>query len=180
MLLPIGHSSHFDRVRRQGELWRVQVKTSVSSIERSAGGKSYTVQLATRGGNQSWTGVSKRLDPTNVDYVFVVVCDGRRWIIPTRSLETRTTLRLGGSKYAEYEISRGIALESLVYGADYHPSTIADPARGSAVVGETGWTVNPVAMPEWVRIPPPPSPLPEPNENGAPEGAVAQTTNRRD
>lgn len=145
VLIPVGHSPHFDLVAEvRGQLWRVQVKTSTSSAQRADDGRSYAVQLATRGGNQSWNGVSKRLDPANVDYVFVMVGDGRRWLIPTSHLKSRTTLRLGGSKYAEFEISRVAPLESSVYDADSDPSTIADPARGSAVVGETGGPVKSV------------------------------------
>ena len=46
---------------------------------RSAAG---SVTVCTRGGNQSWSGLVKRLDPTSCDYLFVLVGDGRRWFIP--------------------------------------------------------------------------------------------------
>ena len=157
VLIPVGRSPHFDLVAEvRGQLLRFPVKTSTSSAER-VDGTGYAVQLATCGGNQSWNGVSKHLDPARVDYVFALVGDGRRWVIPVSHLEAQTTLRLGGSKYSEYEIPRGAALESFVYGADSDPSTIAGPVRGSAEAGESGWTVNPVPRAEWVRIPPPPS-----------------------
>jgi hypothetical protein len=40
------------------------------------------VAICTRGGNQSWNGITKRLDPTRIDCLFVIVGDGRRWSIP--------------------------------------------------------------------------------------------------
>ena len=61
----------------------------------------------TRGGNQSWNGLVKKLDPRDYDYLFVTVADGRRWFIPARVLGDRAHLRLGGPKYAMYEVERG-------------------------------------------------------------------------
>lgn len=62
--------------------------------------------LRTKGGNQSWNGLSKRLDPARYDYLFVLVADGRRWFIPASSVGGCTCLRLGGPKYAEFEVDR--------------------------------------------------------------------------
>jgi hypothetical protein len=38
---------------------------------------------------------------------FVHVADGRRWFIPSRELGGATGIRLGGPKYAGFEVDRG-------------------------------------------------------------------------
>ncbi|MBV9809921.1 MAG: hypothetical protein JO286_22255 [Solirubrobacterales bacterium] len=81
---------------------RVQVKTC--TCWRT---KRWEVTLATRGGNQSWSGIVKRLDPTRCDALFVHVGDGRRWYIPALALGGGSGILLGGPKYAEYEVDRG-------------------------------------------------------------------------
>ena len=68
--------------------------------------------LATRGGNQSWSGLVKRLDDTRCDALFVHVGDGRRWYIPATALGGNTHIVLGGPKYAEYEVESGTPLPS--------------------------------------------------------------------
>ena len=60
--------------------------------------------VCTRGGNQSWNGVVKRLDPARYDYLFVLVADGRRWFMPSEAAVGGTKICLGGPVYAEYEI----------------------------------------------------------------------------
>jgi hypothetical protein len=62
----------------------------------------------TRGGNQSWSGLTKGLDPEYCDYLFVLVGDGRRWFIPSTHFGGRHGLRLGGPKYAESRWSGAI------------------------------------------------------------------------
>jgi hypothetical protein len=74
-------------------LLRVQVKTSTF---RRAG--RWEVALATRGGNRSWSGTVKRLDPTRSELLFAVVEDGRRWCIPTAELGGGTQALLGGPR----------------------------------------------------------------------------------
>jgi hypothetical protein len=54
-----------------------------------------------RGGNQSWTGIVKRMDASRCDYLFVHVGDGRRWFIPSERVEGTTSICLGGPKYAD-------------------------------------------------------------------------------
>jgi hypothetical protein len=101
--LPFGHSPDYDLIADlDGRLLRVQVKTSTfRRCDR------WTVMIATRGGNQSWTGLVKRFDPTRYDSLFVVVGDGRRWHIPAEAIEGTTSVTLGGPKYAEFEVERG-------------------------------------------------------------------------
>jgi hypothetical protein len=85
-----------------GWLVRVQVKTSICWRDGR-----YEVTLATRGGNQSWSGLVKVLDASRCDTLFVHVGDGRRWYIPVAALGGRSGIKLGGPKYAEFEVERG-------------------------------------------------------------------------
>jgi hypothetical protein len=86
---------------------RVQVKTS--SYRRD---NRWEVMLATRGGNQSWSGRVKALDPTRCDSLFVHVGDGRRWYIPAGALGGCTHIVLGGPKYSGYEVHGGPPLQA--------------------------------------------------------------------
>ncbi len=143
---PLFHSPDYDLVAEIGcRLHRVQVKTSTRLVRESVFG----VQIATNGGNQSWSGQVKRFDPARCDYLFVLVADGRKWFLPAAEITTSTSITLGAKRYSEYEVGSGRAVRS--------PTRIDAPARGSAGAGEPGRTVNPVALPEWVRVPPPPS-----------------------
>jgi len=85
-----------------GQLVRVQVKTSTCFRNGR-----YELTLATRGGNQSWSGVVKLLDASRCDAVFAHVGDGRRWYIPSSELGGSSGLLLGGPKYAAFEIEPG-------------------------------------------------------------------------
>jgi PD-(D/E)XK endonuclease len=101
--IPFGHSPHYDLVADlSGELLRVQVKTSVCRHKQR-----WAVTVCTRGGNQSWQGLVKRLDPTRLDYLFVLVADGRQWFIPAPRIEGATAIHVGGPKYSEFEVDRG-------------------------------------------------------------------------
>jgi hypothetical protein len=67
----------------------------------------WDVMLCTRGGNQSWNGLSKRFSSDRCDYLFVLVGDGRRWFIPADVVGGGAGIALGGPKYAGYEVDRG-------------------------------------------------------------------------
>lgn len=149
--LPAFHSQDYDLVvELDGSLHRVQVKTS-RSFERGR----YAVQLCTYGGNQSWNGMVRRFHPSRCDLLFVLVSDGRRWLIPAQAIEAARAIRVGGPKYSEFEVdpsgAPAFAFEAAL--ESNHP-------RGSAGVGEPGRSVKPVATPKRVRIPPPPLRLP--------------------
>ena len=106
--VPLGHSPNWDLIAEiDGRLLRVQVKTS-----RQFRLGRWEVTLCTRGGNRSWNGVVKRLDPVAYDYLLVHVADGRRWFIPSTAVGGGVGIRLGGPKYAEFEIERGEAFPS--------------------------------------------------------------------
>ncbi|MDQ6819873.1 MAG: hypothetical protein M3076_05945 [Actinomycetota bacterium] len=69
--------------------------------------KRWDVAVCTRGGNRSWSGLVKRLDPSCYDYLFVLVGDGRRWFIPSIAVGGGCSIRVGGPRYAEFEAERG-------------------------------------------------------------------------
>ncbi len=101
--IPVGSSPHWDLVAElEGRVLRIQVKTSVC-VQKGR----WVVTLCTRGGNQSWNGLVKRLDHARIDYLFVLVGDGRRWFIPSDRVEGGRGLLLGGPKYASFEVERG-------------------------------------------------------------------------
>jgi hypothetical protein len=101
--VPVGHNEHWDLVAERGrDLVRVQVKTS--GFFRNG---RWEVTLCTRGGNQSWTGVVKRLDATRFDYLFAHVADGRRWFIPSGEIAGTSSILLGGPKYGQFEVEAG-------------------------------------------------------------------------
>ena len=101
--LPMGHSPDVDIVARiDGRLVGVQVKTS--SVARRG---RFEVTICTRGGNQSWSGLVKHFSPRRCDWLFVLVADGRRWFIPATEVGGGSGIRLGGPKYAAYEVEPG-------------------------------------------------------------------------
>jgi hypothetical protein len=108
VFLPVGHSRDIDLITLiDHEVVRVQVKTS--SVYRKG---RWEVTVCTRGGNQSWNGLVKYLDPSRYDRLFVLVGDGRRWFIPSIEVDGTCGLRLGGPKYERFEIEPGLPLRS--------------------------------------------------------------------
>jgi hypothetical protein len=125
---------------------RVEVKTTT---RRRADGR-WDVTISTKGGNQSWSGLVKYFDPNRCDYLFVLVGDGRQWLIPTAALDGKSGLTLGGPKYSEFEIEPGRPLETA--------SRIDGLPPGERRSGRAGLDCKSSAsIAEWVRIPPPPS-----------------------
>jgi hypothetical protein len=103
IFVPVGHSPDYDFIAEvDGRLVRVQVKTSIAARRGR-----WEVAVCTSGGNQSWNGVVKRHDGSRCDYLFAVVGDGRRWCIPSDAVDGGTGIRLGGPKYAAFEVERG-------------------------------------------------------------------------
>jgi hypothetical protein len=101
--VPLLHSPDWDLIAEiDGRLLRVEVKTSTCWYRGR-----WSVAICTRGGNQSWSGVVKRLDASRCDYLFVLTGDGRRWFIPSHAVMGGTNILLGGPKYAEYEVAGG-------------------------------------------------------------------------
>lgn len=143
---PLGHSPDYDLIAEvEGRLLRVQVKTSTAVAMSPSGDRRYPVHIATNGGNQSWSGVAKRFDPSRFDVLFTLVGTGRRWLIPTAGIDGETSITLGGPKYAEFEIDPGPPIDNLVYG-DEGAALKSSPGRGSAGVGEPGRSVKSVPL----------------------------------
>jgi len=104
---PLFECPDYDLVADWGDhMERVQVKTSTCWRNGR-----YEVTLATRGGNQSWSGLVKRLDLSRCDALFVHTGSGRRWYIPMSAVDGSSGIRLGGPKYAAYEVDAGSALQ---------------------------------------------------------------------
>jgi hypothetical protein len=105
---PLFESPDYDLLADFGDrMQRVQVKTCTCWRTNR-----WHVTLATRGGNQSWSGLVKRLDATRCDTLFVHVGDGRRWYIPATALGGGSGIALGGPKYAAYEVEPGEPLQA--------------------------------------------------------------------
>lgn len=172
---PLGHSRDADLIAEiNGHMLRVQVKTSTQSAMTPKEHRRWRVMIATNGGNQSWSGATKTFDPACVDLLFVLVGDGRRWLIPAKVIESQRQIALGGSKYAEFEIDRGTAIERLIYPEVSPPLESASQAGGAPESGEPGRPVKSVALLEWVRVPPPPLDPPPVHDFGPSERVAAE------
>jgi hypothetical protein len=130
----------------EGQMLRIQVKTTTCRE-----GARWKLQLCTRGGNQSWNGSVKYLDSSRCDYVFALVGDGRQWFIPACALGGRAAIRLGGPKYAEFEVEpwwplSGQGVRALLQSGE----------PGECPSGQRERAVNASAQPTQVRILPPP------------------------
>ncbi len=118
VFIPLGHSPDVDVIADFGdEVVRVQVKTSTCWLRNR-----WNFALCTRGGNQSWNGIVKRMDASRCDYLFAHAGDGRRWYIPISVLDGSTALILGGSKYSEYEVEPGAPLPARTKAETAAPS----------------------------------------------------------
>lgn len=142
--VPLGHSPDYDLIAEvEEQLLRVQVKTSVCGEIAPARRSRWAVGIGTNGGNQSWNRLTKRFDAAKVEALFVLVGDGRRWFIPSAAVDGTTMLRLGGPKYAEFEIESTGPIIPLVYG---EPSALkSKTAQGEYRSGQPGCAVNAVA-----------------------------------
>lgn len=134
--LPLFHSPNYDLIADlDGRLLRVQVKTSTCHV----GPDRFAVQLATNGGNQSWTGVAREFDPSHIDFLFVLVGDGRQWFIPAGEIQGRIRIKVGGDRYSEFLVASSDPLDP----PSGSPSRLT-AGRGGAGVGEPGRSVKSV------------------------------------
>jgi hypothetical protein len=102
--------------------------------------------LRSRGGGRGSPDprAGQRFDPTKVDYLFALVGNGRRSFIPALALEASRSLRLGGPKYAEFEIPRANPIEHLVDG-DGAVTLESESNPGEYRSGQPGCAVNALA-----------------------------------
>jgi hypothetical protein len=155
--VPMGHSPDVDLMAEFGKrLLRVQVKTSTYRVVTPRGEKRWSVSIATNGGNRSWAGTAKEFDARKVDYLFVLVGNGRRWFIPAGAVEALRGVALGGPKYSEFEVERGTCFEGLIH-PEGNVNKLNCSVLGECQSGQMDQTVNLTAMPTQVRILPPPS-----------------------
>ena len=142
VFIPFGHSPDVDLViELRGRVFRIQVKTSTFSDRPQSDVERYSVLLATNGGNQSWSGVAKKFDPSRFDFLFVLSGEGRRWLIPSAAIEAETSITVGGPKYAEFEIEPSQGIRHLIY-ADEAPlesgETQGEYPRGQRMAAVNG------------------------------------------
>lgn len=156
VLIPFGNSPHFDLVAEMDDrLLRIQVKTSTQEVQTPDGHLRNVVAVRTCGGNRSWSGVVKRLDPSRFDFLFVLTARGRRWFIPSAALDAQSAMNLGGPKYAEYEIERGQPIRDSVFGSKAPIELVPEP--GGVPKRSNGRGCKPRGLvPSQVRILPPP------------------------
>jgi hypothetical protein len=154
--VPVGHSPDVDLIAEiDGVALRVEVKTATY---QTAAGR-WDVQIATRGGNQSWSGVAKYFDPERCDYLFVHVGDGRRWFIPSGAIDSGTGLHLGGPKYSEFEVESGRRLEPFAAnpGLDSHQAggvpkrSNGAPCKGAGSAFGGSNPPSPISSPHRVK-----------------------------
>jgi PD-(D/E)XK endonuclease len=155
VLIPLGHSPDYDLVAQvDGRLLRIQVKTSTQETRTPGGQLRFPVSLTTCGGNQSWGGVVKTIDPKTIDYLFVLTGSGRRWLIPSTALEGKGGIQLGGPKYAVNEIEPGTQIREIVYGRS---PALNLPADGGVSKRSKDGGCKPSGLcPSQVRLLPPP------------------------
>ena len=151
--IPIGHSPDCDLVADAGDrLLRVQVKTS--TVYRKG---RWEITVCTKGGNRSRNGLVKRLNASRIDYLFVLVADGRRWFIPSSAVGGGSGILLGGPKYANFEVDPGHPLPSQTTSRSLSsspPGGVSERSKGRAVnlVGSAFAGSNPA--PATVRVTP--------------------------
>lgn len=89
--VPLTDATRYDLIVENGELIRVQVKTTNQKTPHGVP----CVTLSTQGGNQSWDGVIKRISSDETDVVFVYSMDGQMWEFPVSVCEGKRSLNLG-------------------------------------------------------------------------------------
>lgn len=100
--IPLTDSQDYDLViDMNGNLKKVQVRTTYHQKTSGA----YEVNLRVVGGNRSGTGKQKNFIETDVDYLFVVVENGMKYLIPRTAIDNIRSLNLGnGGKYKDYRV----------------------------------------------------------------------------
>ena len=153
---PVGYSPDNDLIADlNGELIRVQVKTTTQRTLTPDGHERFPTMIATNGGNQSWSGVTKRFGSARADFLFVLTSRGRRWFIPAGEVQAGRTVQLGAPRYADFEIDPTQPIHELVYGSD--AGALESPTLGEYPRGQRMAAVNRPAQPSQVRLLSPPS-----------------------
>ena len=85
---PLNHSPYYDLIVDNGQLQRVEVKSS-SYLAPSG---NYQVALRTLGGNQSWTGKVKHIDSQKTDLIFIATSDFNMYLFDADKLNGRNAV----------------------------------------------------------------------------------------
>ncbi len=99
--LPLTDSQEYDLIVDDGDLQRIQVKTS----RHKAPSGSWKVDLRTNGGNMTGAGKTTWIDKSKVDYLFIVTGDGSMYYLPVTLLDEKSNSLTIGNKYKEYQVS---------------------------------------------------------------------------
>lgn len=97
--IPLTDSQDYDLLIDDGTVKRVQVKTTTYRSRHGV----YVAHLTVQGGNRSWNGVPKKLNPATIDLLFIVTADFQRYLFPVAAVQNHAQLHLGRDK-AEYLI----------------------------------------------------------------------------
>ena len=91
VLIPLSDNQPYDLVIDDGvALKKVQVKTSKHKDRYDK----YVVTLSTSGGNKTGTKV-KKFDNSVVDLLFILLEDGKRYLIPANYVEAKRAIQMG-------------------------------------------------------------------------------------
>jgi len=94
--IPLTDSQDYDLVVEiNNSLKKVQIKTC--SFKR----KYFEVNLSIKGGNRTSIGKIKRFNNKNCDYLFIIIDQSQKYLIPTKNLKAKCNLVLG-PKYQKY------------------------------------------------------------------------------
>jgi len=97
--VPLSEGQDFDLVvEADGVLKRVQVKTTSYKDY----GNIFQVNLAVRGGNQSYS-TKKFFNNKSVDYVFILTSYGDKYLIPALEIQAKNCINLG-DKYQKFRV----------------------------------------------------------------------------
>lgn len=101
--IPLNDSQEYDLiVGKDNVLYKVQVKTTRYK-KRNTINEWYVVLLKTCGGNQNWSGVSKKFDNSKIDILFILCENGDTYCIPTSKINAKNHLNLTKT-YKEYKL----------------------------------------------------------------------------
>lgn len=100
--IPLTDSQDYDLVADMNDcLKKVQVRTTYNQQESG----SYEVNLRVMGGNQSGAGKTKRFIDTKVDYLFVVVENGAKYLLPKSAITNKRAINVcNDGKYEQYRV----------------------------------------------------------------------------
>lgn len=91
--VPLTEATKYDLLIDDGDsIKRVQCKTSSYTQTE---GRSFQVNLATSGGNQSWTGIISTIDKDLCDLVFIWCSDDSIWEIPSEEVHGKSSVTVG-------------------------------------------------------------------------------------